>query len=345
MRQSEFKRRYDPVTGRIVREHIYGAGIWDSIKSVGSKIFGRTAKKAAAKAATKAVTKVSEHAGEKAEDKIIEFLHRKKTRPVQSTMAPEDPTISDSFFERLADELLPNLKDEINLVIESDGNLIWQAGAACRVIITKLQLIVPRLLFNSEGQKLYMNEYWDTRKWTYLRENIEASNSTQQRTGSFRISTEVSRPRHAFVFIINDANMNVQTANPFLCNTFSVSTDPCTLSSCYLEVGNGNEYPEQHYKPSTEPTRVYCDVLKFVHGNNEYSNGTQLNRTNFGSMFPFVYFDLTKQRLDIKDGTTKLTFKYELSGTTTTHYTINALNLYEQDVELRKTDGKIILRT
>ena len=81
-------------------------------------------------------------------------------------------------------------------------------------------------------------------------------------------------------------------------------------------------------------------MLKFVHGNNEHSDGTQLNRTNFGSMIIlFVYFDLTKQKLDIKDGSTTLTFKYELSGT------VYALTLYEQDVELRKTDGKIILRT
>lgn len=100
-----------------------------------------------------------------------------------------------------------------------------------------------------------------------------------------------------------------QTVNPLLYNTFSVSTD---LNSCYLEVGNGNEYPEQHYRPSTEATRAFRDVLKFVHGNNEYSDETLQNRNNFGSTFPFVYFDLTKRKLDIKDGTTKFTFKYEL---------------------------------
>ena len=105
---------------------------------------------------------------------------------------------------------------------------------------------MPRLLFNSEGQKLYMNEYLNTRKWAFLRENIEAINSTQQRTSTFRISTGVSRPRHVFVFIINDVNMNVQTVNPFLFNTFGIFIDPRTLNSCYLEVGNGNEYPEQH---------------------------------------------------------------------------------------------------
>ena len=79
--------------------------------------------------------------------------------------------------------------------------------------------------------------------------------------------------------------------------------------------------------------------------NNEYGEGSLLNRANFSTLFPFLYFDLTKQKLDIKDGTTKLTFKYELSGTTATAYSVYALTLYEQDVELIQTDSKILLRS
>ena len=161
-----------------------------------------------------------------------------------------------------------------------------------------------------------MSQYLKNHKFTYLRENIERSNSSQQRAGHFRISSGISKPRHVFVFIINDANIDVQTANPFLYNTFSVSTDPRTLSNCHLEVGNGNEYPEIHYTPTTDMTRVFRDVLKYVHKNNEYGEGSLLNKSNFSTLFPFLYFDLTKQKMDITDGTTKLTFKYELSGTT-----------------------------
>ena len=140
-------------------------------------------------------------------------------------------------------------------------------------------------------------------------------------------------------------NIDTQTAYPFLYNTFSVSTDPRTLSNCYLEVGNGNKYLDIHYTPTTDMTRVYRDVLKYVHKNDEYGEGSLLNKSNFGTLFPFLYFDLTKQEMDIKDGTTKQTFKYELSGTTATAYSIYALTLYEQDVELIQKDGKIILRS
>ena len=245
----------------------------------------------------------------------------------------------------LEDELLPSTRVEMNFKIESDGNLIWQAGANCRVVITRMHLYVPRITFNSEGRSSYMSQYLKNHKWTYLRENIERSNSSQQRDRHFRISTGISKPRHVFVFIINDANIDAQTENPFLYNTFSVSTDPRTLSYCHLEVGNGNEYPEIHYTPTTDMTRVFRDVLKYVHKNNEYGEGSLLNKSNFSTLFPFLYFDLTKQKMDIKDGTTKLTFKYELSGTTAAAYSIYALTLYEQDVELIQKDGKIILRS
>ena len=141
--------------------------------------------------------------------------------------------------------------------------------------------------FNSEGQSSYMSQYLKTHKWTYLRENIERSNSSRQRARHFGISTGISKPRHVFVFIINDANIDAQTANPFFYNTFSISTDQRTLSNCHLEVGNGNEYPEIHYTPTTDMTRVYRDVLKCFHKGNEYGEGSLLNRANFSTLFPF----------------------------------------------------------
>ena len=261
------------------------------------------------------------------------FAFRKALLGTSSTVNTEIPLNRYSFFEMLENKLLPNTRVEMNFEIESDGNLIWQAGANCRVVITRMQLYVPRITFNSQGQSAYMSQYLKPYKWTYLRENIERSNSSQQRSGHFRISSGISKPRHVFVFIINDPNIDSQTVNPFLYNTFSVSANPRTLSSCHLEVGNGNEYPEIHYTPSIDMTRVFRDVLKYVHKNNEYVEGSLLNISNFKTLFPFLYFDLTKQKMDIKDGTTKLTFKYELSGTKAA-YSIYALTLYEQDVEL-----------
>ena len=272
------------------------------------------------------------------------FAIRKMMLGVSAVVTRELPLNRYSFFEALENNLLPSGRLELNIEIESDANLIWQAADDCRVIITRLQLIVLRITFNREGQSLYMGKFLKPHKWTYLRENIERSNSSRQRTGHFKISSGISKPRHVFVFIINDADVDSQTSNPFLYNTFSVSTDPRTLDNCHLEVANGQEYPEVYYQPSTDLSRVYRDVLKYVHKISEYSEGSLLNISNFQTLFPFVYFDLTKQKTDIRDGTTKLTFRYELSGVTTTDYSVYALTLFEQEAELIQQNDKLLFR-
>ena len=276
------------------------------------------------------------------------FAARKALLGVSATVNTEIPLNRYSFFESLHLLLLPTSKIELELDIENDTNLAWQAGANCRVVITKFQLIVPRIVFNAEGKNLYITNFVNIEKplkWNYLRELVTKSDASQQRTGSFRISTGINKPRHVFVFIIDVDDENVQTANKFLYKTFSVSTDPRTLTSCHLEVGVGREYPQLAYKPSTEPNRVFRDVLRYVHANSRFAGDTLLNRTNFHNLFPFIYFDLTKQPTDIKDGMTKLTFKYDLSDTTATAYSIYSLILYEQEIEMRKTDGKLTLRS
>ena len=83
MKQSEFKKRYDPELGRFSRQHIYGEGVMDVFKNIGSKVFGQTLKKAAKTAANKAITtaatKTGEHVGKKAGDKIFSMLTKSKT--------------------------------------------------------------------------------------------------------------------------------------------------------------------------------------------------------------------------------------------------------------------------
>ena len=85
--------------------------------------------------------------------------------------------------------------------------------------------------------------------------------------------------------------------------------------------------------------------MGYVYANNDFQGGTLLNRTNFENLFPFVYFDLTKQKLDIKDGVTKLSFHYELSGTTAANYNVYALVLHEAEAEISQQNGKLLLRS
>ena len=222
------------------------------------------------------------------------FAARKALLGLSTVVNCEIPLNRYSFFEELQDKLLPNMKIDLEIEFEDDKNLIWRQGAAdaagtsYRLIIKRLQLFVPRLVFNSEGQKLYMEDYLKPYKWTYLKEAVFTSNVSTQNSGHFRITNGISKPRHVFVFFINNANINDQRYNPFLYNTFSISTNPRTLTRCHLEVGNGNEYPRLHYKPTEDPSRLFRDVMKYVNSNNDLQGGTLLNITNFKELYPFI---------------------------------------------------------
>ena len=287
------------------------------------------------------------------------FAARKLLLGASAEVNCEIPLNRYSFFEELQDKLLPNVKIELQIEIENDKNLIWRVGAAdaagttYRLIAKRLQLFVPRLIFNSEGQKLYLENYLKPRKWIYLTETTYNQNMRTQRTGNFRFTNSILKPRHVFVFFIKNTNLDNQLENPFLYNTFNIFRRPAnpadpivprTLEQCYLEVGNGNEYPRIKYEPRLDPSRVFRDVMKYVNANNDLQGGTLLNISNFRNLYPFIYFDLTKQRTDLRDGNTKLSFHYTLSETTEIEYTIYGIVLSEKEAEIDKESGKLLLR-
>ena len=97
-RQSEFKMKFDPELGKYTRQHIwsgerpiYGEGVMDVFKSVGTKLFGKTVKSAVKKGAKKAVTaaapKTGEHVGKKAGDKIVQMLSKGGVAPPRNPPA------------------------------------------------------------------------------------------------------------------------------------------------------------------------------------------------------------------------------------------------------------------
>ena len=128
MRQSEFKKKFDPELGRFTIQHIYGeggvegGGIKDVFKSIGSKLFGHTVKsavkKGAKKAVTAAATKTGEHAGKKAGDKIVQLLS--KGEAPKTRLLKNPPTKKVTFNENV--ETIPSKKltqKEINQRVNS----------------------------------------------------------------------------------------------------------------------------------------------------------------------------------------------------------------------------------
>ena len=134
MRQSDFKKKYDPELGRFTRQHIYGEGIMDVFKNIGSKVIGQTFKKAAKTAATKAVTtaatKTGEHVGKKAGDKIIQMLS-KNNKPrkvkVDETVKPGEEIVK--ILSKCSTPILTqkpkrmtqqDLNQRLNLILSDD---------------------------------------------------------------------------------------------------------------------------------------------------------------------------------------------------------------------------------
>ena len=272
------------------------------------------------------------------------FAARKSILGDSATVRCEIPLNRYSFFEKLENQLLSNTRIELNIELETDNNVLWRSGGAdCRVILTRFQLFVPRLVFNPTGQKIYTDKYLKPTNWTYLNEVVQRSRNTQQQTGQFTITNGISKPRHVFVWALHTDKINSQEQNPFLYDTFALPNN-ANISRCYLEVGNGNEYPHIHYKPATDPARVFRGVMEYVYANSDFQGGTLLNRTNFDSIFPFIYFDLTKQKTDLKDGVTKLTFHYELSADPNEDYNFYGLVLHERKAEIMQESGKLLIR-
>ena len=119
MRQSEYKKRFDPELGIFTRQHIYGERITDVFKSFCKKIFGKTMKKAAKKGVEKAVTtaatKTGEHVGKKAGDKIVQMLSKGRVEP------PRKPPAKKVTFNKNV-EIFPSKKltqKEINQRVNS----------------------------------------------------------------------------------------------------------------------------------------------------------------------------------------------------------------------------------
>ena len=75
-----------------------------------------------------------------------------------------------SFFEALRDQLLPNMKIELSIDLESNGNVIWQAADDCRVVITKFSALGSEDNLSILWEQVYiLGQFLKPHKWTYER--------------------------------------------------------------------------------------------------------------------------------------------------------------------------------
>ena len=246
-----------------------------------------------------------------------------------------------SYFGAFKNNLHPNLKTTILLALENDNNIIFNAGAAAKVIITKLRLWVPKIIFNEDGLKAYLSDYLKPKTWIYQKEHHEIKQSGAT-NDALRISAGIRRPRHVFIWAVPTLAYNNQAANIFTFGLNQVGGNQ-GFARAQMEINNSIYYPQLELS-STEESRLYRELMSYSAAYNDVLSGPIIDRTNFKNLFGILYFDLRNQSEDIKDSVVALTFRYQLTGNPAGNYTLNALVLHEKEIELYTASGKLLIK-
>ena len=254
-----------------------------------------------------------------------------------------------SYFSSFKRNIHPNLKINIEIRLEQDANLIFRNAAEDgKIIVSKLRLWCPKLIFNAEGLNLYRSDYMKPKKWPYLAEYFyKFTRAGDNRGDMVRLVTSIRKPRHVFIWTVPEASYAVQTANIFVFDTNSIGNqNPAVFfSRAQLVVNNSKYYPELPVN-ADEKTKLYRALMEY---NGTYTQdkicGSIINRDNFDKLFGVLYFDLRKQDDDLIDASVTINFNYQLSGAPTNQYRINVLILHENEIELAQVGSKLLVRS
>ena len=247
-----------------------------------------------------------------------------------------------SFFETLEGKLLPPLQLKIEIELTPDAELLYGAADnGGRLIINRFYLWVPRLEPKDSLMTKFVSEFQKPSRWTNLRELYISSASTQQTSGDFRISPSIDRVKHVFVYAQRDNN-SIITENPYIFDTFKLNVaNNSSLTTCRLEYGNGTFYPEYSYE-SDSKSRIFSDLMNYSWKKNDYNTGTQLSVSNFSSIYPLIYFDLTYQEDRPTRDPKKLNFKYTMTAPGR-DIQFHAVVLYEEDIVIDKVGDQLLI--
>ena len=162
-----------------------------------------------------------------------------------------------SYFEGLERNLLPSSQIQISPNLTDDATLIYRNNGvdAGKVVVSKLVLWVPRMVFNSDGLNFVQNNH-SKPEWVYLRETVQVSQDSEQREATFNITSGVKQPKHIFVYLQRTVRSSNQEHNPHILDTFKVNADNNDWAA-RLEVGNGVYYPEVEY------SALWISLLQF----------------------------------------------------------------------------------
>ena len=248
-----------------------------------------------------------------------------------------------SFFEELEGRMLPPMQLNFEIDLNTDVEVLYGAVNTLRLRIDRFYLWVPRLEPKDALMTKFISDFQKPSKWKYLREMYQHSDVTRN-SGDFRISASIDKVRHVFVYLQRLKNNNMR-ANPYIYDTFNITgANPAVtwLSTCRLEYGNGVFYPELDYDQESK-SRIFSDLMNYSWKKNDYNTGTQLNISNWDSIYPLLYFDLSYQTEQVSRDPKQLVLRYRINQASTADFQLHAIVLYEQDVVIDKVGDQLVI--
>ena len=244
--------------------------------------------------------------------------------------------------------MLVPMQLQFNIELLNDAELIFKAGTVDanpnpgRVVVNRFLLWVPRLIPKDSLYDKFVESFLSKKSWTYNREMYQVSALTHS-SGFFQISSSIDNVKHIFVYL-QRAKTNNTLANPYLYDTFKLNAanNNSHLTTCKLEYGNGIFYPETEYD-SESKVRIFNDMMSYGMRKNNYNSCTQLNLSNYNSLYSLVYFDLTYQTEKVTRDPKQLIFRYKLNVNSTDAFSIHAIVLYEETVVIDKIGNELVI--
>ena len=249
-----------------------------------------------------------------------------------------------SFFEELQSRMLVPMQLELNIELQDDTELIYKTGAAAanRVVVNRFLLWVPKMVPKDSLYDKFVNSFLLKTSWMYRREMYTAS-SPLQSSGFFQIASSIDNVKAIFVYL-QRFKTNRENANPYHFDTFKLNAadNNSHLTTCRLEYGNGVFYPETEYD-SESKVRIFNDLLSYAMRKNDYNTGTQLNTSNYNSLYSLIFFDLSYQAEKVTRDPKQLIFRYKLSANSTAPFRVHAIVLYEEEVVIDKVGNELVI--
>ena len=241
-----------------------------------------------------------------------------------------------SFFEELEDKMLVPVQLQFNLELQNDDELLQKTAAVDdgQGEINRFLLWVPKLTPKDSLYDKFVSSFLKEKEWTYLRVMYEVLAPTES-SGFFQISSSIDNVKHIFVYL-QRAKSNDAETNPHEFDTFNINADRGNgsfFTKCRLEYGNRMFYPETEYD-SESKVRIFNDLRSYAMRRNDYNTGTQLNLSNYNSLYPLIYFDLSYQAEKITREPKQLIFRYKLNANSAddSPFNVHAIVLYEEMV-------------